>query len=307
MLQQTQVDTVAPRYEEFLRRFPDVHALARATESEVCEAWAGLGYYRRARNLHAGACRVVDAFDGKLPHSAAELLRLPGIGRYTAGAIASIAFGEAAPIVDGNVERLLCRLYGIVDAPKSKDVQKRLWTLAAEWARSKKPGDVNQAMMELGATICRPRAPSCENCPLRGDCTAFSAGRQDVIPKKTAPPKRKVLKVAFAWCASTKGVLLKQRGLDGLWPGLWELPSAHGTHARGRLSAALQTALSDRAIVNITHQLSHRDVQAAVYRGGAMPQEDTTMRLFKDPLAAPLSALARKAIMAVNEAASREA
>src|SRR5438477_1446956 len=170
MLQQTRVQTVIPYWERWMSRFPTVAALAHAPLDDVLAAWAGLGYYSRARNLHAGAQTVASKFAGALPARASELRAVPGIGPYTAGAIASIAFGEKAPLVDGNVARVLARVYGIAEDIKSSAGQRALWARAGELMAalpaSAAPGDLNQGLMELGATICAPAAPRCLTCPL---------------------------------------------------------------------------------------------------------------------------------------------
>src|SRR3954451_9258496 len=186
MLQQTRVQTVIPYWERWMARFPTVSALAGAELDDVLAAWAGLGYYSRARNLHAGA-RAVDArFGGALPSRASELREVPGIGPYTAGAIASIAFGERAPLVDGNVARVLARVFAIEHDIKSTAGGKALWATAGELMAAlpaaTAPGDLNQGLMELGATICAAAQPRCLVCPLVSDCSAVRTGRQDELP-----------------------------------------------------------------------------------------------------------------------------
>ncbi|HSG04908.1 MAG TPA: A/G-specific adenine glycosylase, partial [Nitrospiria bacterium] len=166
MLQQTQVDTVIPYYHRFLKAFPTVSKLSRAPERKVLKLWEGLGYYSRARNLHRAAKEVHSGFEGKVPDTLEKLESLPGIGRYTAGAVASIAFDRRTPIVDGNVKRVLCRLFAIEDDPAATSVKNRLWELAESLVPGKSPGDFNQALMEFGATLCRPRNPSCGECPV---------------------------------------------------------------------------------------------------------------------------------------------
>ena len=170
MLQLTLVDSVIPYYERFLTRFPDIHSLASADADDVLRLWAGRGYYSRARNLQKAARVVCDRHGGTLPDSAEALRELPGIGRYTAGAVASIAFDRPEPIVDGNVARVLARLHEIREDLKSPDTQRRLWDEAATLARGPRPGDLNQALMELGATLCTPKNPRCPVCPLRRRC-----------------------------------------------------------------------------------------------------------------------------------------
>ncbi len=302
MLQQTQVVTVERHYGRFLARFPSVAALAEARESTVCEAWAGLGYYRRARSLHAAAREVVGEHEGVLPQSVSELRSLPGIGRYTAGAIASIAFGHEEPVVDGNVARVLGRVLAL-DAPASTPASQRtLWSLAAALARGPRPGDVNQAMMELGATLCSPTSPACPRCPLGRWCKAKGTGDPERFPLAEKPASRQLLEVAFAYLSSRGGVWLEQRGLSGLWAGLWELPSAQGANASATLATRLRVDLG-HPVAEVTHELTHRHVRARIY---ASPQPSgwrttSRRRAFPEPLDAPLSALARKAIRAITD------
>lgn len=214
MLQQTRVAAVLEHYRAFLERFPDVHALARAREQTVLAAWSGLGYYRRARNLHACAKVVAFEMDGKFPTTAKELQNLPGIGRYTAAAIASIAFGETCAVVDGNVERVLQRLTGNADLSLHDT-----WSLAEQLISPQRPGDFNQAMMELGATTCLPAEPKCLVCPVMQYCATRGAhprgGREE----------RVIREVALGWSSRDQLVWLEQRAKSlSLMPGMWELP-----------------------------------------------------------------------------------
>ncbi len=186
MLQQTRVETVRPYFARFMERFPTPREMAEATEPEVLGHWAGLGYYRRARFLHAGAKAVCERFGGEVPRGAEALRSLPGVGEYTAGAIASIAHGERAPLVDGNVERVLTRLFGIPGDPRSGPVKKRLWALATAFADHPEPGAVNQSLMELGATVCAPTSPRCLTCPVRAWCLAAQEGEPERYPEKAA-------------------------------------------------------------------------------------------------------------------------
>ncbi len=300
MAQQTRIETVVPRYHAFLAQFPDVRALAAAPVTAVCEAWAGLGYYRRAHNLHAAARRVVAEHGGELPRDARALIGLPGVGRYTAGAIASICFGAETPVVDGNVARVLSRLYAFEEVISHSGAQKKLWAWASELVRGEDPGDLNQALMELGALICTPRAPRCADCPVRAACVARRRGRPESFPWRAAPAARSRLDVAFAWLRGRAGVWLERRDVGGLWAGLWEPPSASGRRAKHALGARLGLELG-RPVVTVEHQLSHRDVVARVYVPAKAPRLRTAAgrRRHRDPLEAPLSALARKAIRAM--------
>ncbi len=214
MLQQTRVETVIPYWERFLARFPTAEAMAGASEAEVLGMWAGLGYYRRARLLHAGARAVTAEHGGKVPAGAQALRALPGVGAYTAGAIGSIAFGERVPLVDGNVERVLSRLHGVDGDPQTGPVRARLWALAARYADHPDPGAVNQSLMELGATVCLPQRPQCLVCPVRVGCLAAASGTPERWPQKAPPTPQRPER----WSA-----LLPQR--DGQ---VWLVPSVAG-------------------------------------------------------------------------------
>lgn len=224
MLQQTRVETVVPYYEAWLERFPDLDALAVAEEDDVLRVWQGLGYYSRARRLHQGARVVRERFGGELPEESADLRALPGVGEYTAGAVASIAFGEVVPAVDGNVRRVLARLF---DLPNPKPASLR--SLAAELVDPVRPGDFNQALMELGALICTPRAPRCEECPLASECLALTRGtvadRPPARARKAVPEVDVVVLVAAVRePAGGSSLLLRKRPDEGLLAGMWEFP-----------------------------------------------------------------------------------
>ncbi len=265
MLQQTQVATVIPYWERFLQRFPTVEALAAAPLPDVLAAWRGLGYYSRARLLHRAALEVVAHFGGRLPSTAAELLTLPGFGRYTAGAVASIAFGEPAPLVDGNVARVLSRLFEVEGAPGDRAREARLWELATGLVHGERPGDFNQALMEHGATVCRPEAPLCLLCPVREQCLAYRHGRVDELPpaRVRAAPRRMTLAVAV-WAHQGR-LLLARRAERGLFGGLWELPAAEveedtpGTGSAATLAEALGVDVTVRGeLGTVRRQLTHR-------------------------------------------------
>ena len=224
MLQQTQVATVIPYYRRFLKSFPTAKKLAAAREQTVLKAWEGLGYYSRARNLHQAAKRIVSDFAGTLPANAEELHRLPGIGRYTAGAIASIAFGLDEPVLDGNVVRVFCRVFLIRKNPKETPVHKKLWTIAQELLPKGKASLFNQALMDLGATVCTPKNPHCDLCPLKKHCKARAKNLQESLPTKakTVPVPHYDIGAGVIW--KGKKILVAQRKPEGLLGGLWEFP-----------------------------------------------------------------------------------
>jgi A/G-specific adenine glycosylase len=234
MLQQTQVQTVIPYWERWLRQFPTVQALANADLSSVLKGWEGLGYYSRARNLHRAAGLMVTQFDGRVPERAEDLLALPGIGRYTAGAIGSIAFNQPVPVLDGNVIRVLTRLVGLKQDPRQAQVNKQLWKLAGDlivnaskvkYKDRKTCADLNQSLMELGAMICTPRQPQCLICPLGGTCVARHQGNPEQYPvgSSKAPLLRR------EWCAflieSRGHFLMRQRLRQTVNGELWEFPT----------------------------------------------------------------------------------
>ena len=273
MLQQTQVATVIPYWERFLQRFPTVEALAAAPLPDVLAGWRGLGYYSRARNLHRAAQEIVARFGGRLPSTAAELLSLPGFGRYTAGAVASIAFGEPAPLVDGNVARVLSRLFEVEGAPGDRAREARLWELATALVPGERPGDFNQALMEHGATVCRPENPLCLLCPVREECLAYLHGRVAELPpaKVRAAPKRMTLAVAV-WAHEGR-LLLARRAEKGLFGGLWELPAAEvqddtaDPESAAKLAEALGTDVSVRGqLGTVRRQLTHRSLSLRLLR-----------------------------------------
>lgn len=229
LLQQTRVEAVIPYYEKFLARFPDVIALAQAPLDDVLKTWEGAGYYARARNLHRAAQVVANERGGKFPRTVEGLLELPGIGRYTAGAIASIAFKVNAPVVDGNVMRVLCRYFGIREDPKAGATHAHLWELARELLPQGRAREFNQALMELGATICLPKNPRCLLCPVQRQCIARQEGLQNVLPVKRAKKElpHQIIAVGVIWKRVGSGgasILIQQRLSEGLLGGLWEFP-----------------------------------------------------------------------------------
>jgi A/G-specific adenine glycosylase len=239
MLQQTRVETVIPYFEKWMGLFPTISALAEASEQSVLNAWEGLGYYSRARNLHKAAQIVVAHYDGELPRDLDELRRLPGIGRYTLGAIASIAFGMNVPALDGNIKRVYARVFDIVEPVDSPQGERLLWELAERHLPEKEAGDYNQALMDLGSSICIPKNPRCLVCPLRQMCKARENGTEDQrpvkLPKKSVPHYVHVAAVIARQTGSPSRaqVLLARRPSRGLLGGMWEFPNGRVTPPEG--------------------------------------------------------------------------
>ena len=278
MLQQTRVAAVIDHYERFLRRFPTVEKLARARKDSVLSAWSGLGYYRRARMLHAAAKKVVKEGGGKLPPTAAELRALPGIGRYTASAIASIVFDEPVAVVDGNVERVLQRCWG------RKMGSATLWNAAQEMLSLERPGDFNQAMMELGATVCLPRRPRCELCPVSGMCAT-----QGELPDVGSVSPQKRRKINYALDRRNGSIfLVKRSGTAALMPGMWELPEIAGVPLKSGLRLSLR------------HSITVTDYRVGVLERAA-PEGTAGCWVAKSRVSRlPLTGLARKILRATK-------
>jgi len=227
MLQQTQVATVIPYFRRWMERFPNVSALASADEGEVLHAWQGLGYYSRARNLRRAAQAMVAEHGGRVPDEVAKLRALPGIGPYSAGAIASIAYGRAEPLVDGNVVRVLTRLFALRGDPNKRDVSNRIWALARSLVPSDAPGDFNQALMELGATVCTPQKPRCDVCPLAARCSALAQDLTCVLPELPAREKPTQVHMVAAVVARGERVLVTKLLPNApRWAGMWLFPHA---------------------------------------------------------------------------------
>ncbi len=225
MLQQTRVDQAWPYFENFMKLFPTVFDLAKADQQQVLKAWEGLGYYSRARNLHAASKMIVEDFDGKLPESYDEIIKLKGIGPYTAAAVTSIAFGKPNAVVDGNVIRVITRYYGIEDDIRSSRTTKQVQELVNELISVQKPADFNQAMMELGATVCSPSKPDCLNCPIQSGCVATKIAKTNTIPYKSKAKKKphKVIGVGIIEREDGK-LLIALRPENAMLGGLWEFP-----------------------------------------------------------------------------------
>jgi len=218
------VETVIPYYERWMARFPTIDALARADLQEVLKCWEGLGYYARGRNLHQSAQIVVAQYGGRLPDNRVDLVGLPGIGPYTAGAILSIAFGHGAAALDGNVRRVLCRLFAIDADPRRPETRRTLWALAGSLVPSQEGGLFNEGMMDLGATICTPRKPGCARCPLGELCQGYASGNPESYPQRVHREPLPHYRVAAAVTWRDGRLLIAQRPLHGLLGGLWEFP-----------------------------------------------------------------------------------
>jgi len=296
MLQQTRVDAVVPYYERFLRIFPDVYELAAASEEEVLQMWAGLGYYRRAKMLHQAAMVVSERRQGAFPRTRKEWKELPGIGEYTSAAIASIAYGEAVGVVDGNVKRVVAR----VKALKLRANDRALHQAADVWMEERlgelkpeeSPGDFNQAVMELGATLCTPKNPSCAECPILETC-ASSDGLAGDLP---LPAKRKEMKkYHLSFLVAHSGGRFLLRPCEGNWnKGLWEPPSFPETtedELQEKWKKAGGEGTVGSAIGEVRHTITHHQIRATLFQLKGVPKS-----ALRDPSEVPLSGLGRKVL-----------
>lgn len=272
MLQQTRVDVVVAYFERFVARFPTLASLAAAPLDDVLAAWSGLGYYRRARALHAAATAIVARHAGLFPASREELLELPGIGPYTAGAVASIAFDAPEALVDGNVARVLARLFEIEATIGTPELERTSWALARALVPARGAGEWNQALMELGATVCAPRTPSCGLCPVRARCRSFAMGRTDELPRPK--PRRAAVEVELSVALVREGNawLVEQRPAAGRMASLWQLPTIE-PGAAGLLHAA-EWPRNDRAepliavdepLGEVRHTITHHRIRARFF------------------------------------------
>lgn len=254
MLQQTQVTTVIPYFERWMARFPTLEHLANATEDEVMALWQGLGYYSRARNLHKAARFIIGEHQGKFPTELADIQKIPGVGRYTAGAIRSFAFDAYGPIVDGNVRRLFCRFFGIEGIPSTAAVNNQLWQLAEDYTPATDNRRFAQGLLDLGATCCTPRAPNCKECPLHESCYALKTQQIDQLP---TPKQKQVTPVRpghFLWSGNQHSIFLQKRPERGIWASLWCLPE-------------VQSPPTDATLVGeFEHTFSHYKLIAKVWR-----------------------------------------
>ena len=268
MLQQTQVNTVVPYFTRFVRRFPTVKSLAKASVDDVLRLWQGLGYYRRAVNLHRAAREIVERFDGQVPRDAALLGRLPGVGRYIAGAVLSIAFDIRSPILEANTARVLCRLFAESRPLKDAATQKRLWSLSEMLLPRRHAGLHNQAMMELGALVCVSGRPRCERCPLEKVCAARAAGIEQRLPQAGRQRERVDVSDAAVIVRRNGRVLIVRRPMEQRWGGLWELPrttvaagadprEAIAAHVRDRLGLTIEVG---REVLTVRHGVTHHRI-----------------------------------------------
>ncbi len=314
MLQQTRVKTVLDYYPRFLRKYPTVEKLARADVSDVLGSWSGLGYYRRARALHAGAREVVERYGGKLPADAARLREISGIGPYTAGAISSIAFGAKEPLVDGNVARVLARIFAETIDVRSPAGTKRMWALASELVPDEDPGRFNESLMELGATVCVPGEPRCGDCPVRDLCDGHARGLAAELPvlKKKKPP-REIDMVALVARRGSR-LLLGRRRADGLFGGLWEPPMieiAEGATHQKLLGGLVGSTLVELKVAGEqTHVLTHRKIRITIATGrlsrepsasGGASYERFEWRGDSELSSLGMSSLAKKILLACSE------
>jgi len=287
MLQQTRVETVIPYYRRFLRSFPTARALAEAEEDAVLAHWSGLGYYRRARLLHAGVREVVAQYGGEVPEDAESRRALPGVGRYTAGAIGSIAFDKEEPVVDGNVTRVLARLFRIDTPVGAASTTRRLWDEAARLIPGDRPGDLNQALMELGAVVCTAAQPDCMSCPIVEECEAYRHREVDALP--VSRPRKAPAELKLAAVVATRGAGSAQevwlvRSQQSLFGGLWGLPmisrdAFDETDPQGALrEAGISARLDPEPIGRVEHVLSHRRMQIDLFRASAARGKETPTR-----------------------------
>jgi A/G-specific adenine glycosylase len=273
MLQQTQVKTVIPYYEKFLKELPDWESLAKAKEEKVLKLWEGLGYYRRARNLQAAAQKILRDYGGKLPDTLDQILDIPGVGPYSAGAVLSIAFQKPHPVVDGNVIRVFSRLFLLGGNLKSGDGHKKLWELAENLISPRRPGDFNQAVMELGATLCTPENPQCLLCPLISCCGAAQKGLQNDFPEMPKAAPTVEIPMAALLVELRGKILIKKRSKEEKWlKGLWEFPSAEGKtfeEAIQKMEKGLNLKVQRKELREVKHQITHHKIRLKIFRGFA--------------------------------------
>ena len=320
MLQQTQVAAVVPYFQRFLRALPTFADLAAASEQQVLRLWEGLGYYRRALNLHRAARQLLEEYGGRLPDDPEVWRVLPGVGRYILGAVLSQAFDRRLPIVEANSERVLCRLLGLTDDPRRQPARRRLWQAAESLLPVRRVGDFNQALMELGALVCTPANPRCGDCPLAGDCQARRLGRQLEIPRRAASPQSIGVREVAIVVRRAGRVLLVQRPKRGRWAGMWEFPRGPVKSKESCETAAsrLLPELTDlhvqlgNELLTVRHSVTHHRItlvcfeakhQAGRFRsryylqGRWVPAEELTVY----PVSAPQRRLARALLQSMRQ------
>ena len=312
MLQQTRVETVLRYWPRFVERFPTLEALAESEEQDVLGVWSGLGYYSRARKLREAAAEIVRAHHGEFPRTRAAALALPGVGPYTAGAVLSIAYDLPEALVDGNVQRVFCRLFDLQDEAGSTALQKRLWALAERLVPERGAGTWNQALMELGATICAPRAPRCEACPLRRGCAARQAGRAEELPRARAKAAPTPVRLHIFVAERRGRLLLEQRPPAGRMAGLWQFPTIEGASAEDSANADVgelfprrlpRVAGSDplargATLGTLRHSITRYRIQAEIHSADLVGEAPPAGRWFSLPELeeAPLTGMARKVL-----------
>ncbi|MGQ4275445.1 A/G-specific adenine glycosylase [Pseudidiomarina sp. E22-M8] len=259
MLQQTQVKTVIPYFERWIARFPDVCSLSAASEDEVMQLWQGLGYYRRARNLKAAATTVVNQYAGKIPSSAAELREIPGIGPYTVGAIRAFAYDAPGAIVDGNVKRLFARLFALPFLVNKSSHDRYFWNLAEHFTPQLQNRRFAQGLLDLGATVCKPKQPQCDDCPLQLNCQSLKGDQVSLYPKRETKKSIPTRNGYFVLDLTPAGVVLEKRDASSVWPNLWSLPE-------------LQTSPTGKPFAEFKHTFSHYKLAASIWRQPAPPK-----------------------------------
>jgi A/G-specific adenine glycosylase len=283
MLQQTQVKTVIPYYSRFLSELPDWRSLANTREEKILKLWEGLGYYRRARNLQAAAKKIIEEFNGQLPQTREEILKLPGVGQYSAGAVLSIAFQKPEPLVDGNVIRVFSRLFVLRGNLKTGENHQKVWEIARSLIPLKRPGDFNQALMELGATLCLSENPQCLLCPLFQFCEAAQRGIQADLPEIPKAAKNVEVPMAALLLVKKNRMLVKKRNENEKWlKGLWEFPSAEGAtleDARQKLEVAYKVKTEKKPHKDIRHQITNHKIHLSLLVAAYKKTIKTTIHL----------------------------
>jgi A/G-specific adenine glycosylase len=256
MLQQTQVATVIDYFNRWMAVFPDIETLANSDLDQVMSLWQGLGYYQRAKRIYQAAKYIVDVLHGHFPKTISDLLNVPGIGRYTAGAVMAFAYNQYGPIVDGNVRRVFCRYFGLEGIPHSSNLEKNLWALAYAYTPKASQNRIfAQSLLDLGATVCSPRKASCDTCPLQNSCYASNHLSVETLPNKKPKKIRPIKKLSFIWQQEETQLYLEKRAADGIWGDLWCLPEMQCPDATQKLIPAYE----------FKHKLTHLEIHATIY------------------------------------------